>query len=232
MLTATVPATAEQGGSSTPGAAATGAAAHNAGHDAGPPAANGSDRAPEGQGERPLPAAVTRHGALRTGDGSPVEPGINPLLDRRSKLGVPAIDRPDVRLAPAGSQFPRIGARERLLRLIQTAKPRPPVRLRPPNFATPSLPTRNAIGVRIDAGAPARTALVAHWGQPPARRPTAVPTSVAQSWHPAVVAPAVPTRGALNGTVLVRVGSGTTVIGGPAKSAGVINGTTLRPKHQ
>jgi hypothetical protein len=118
--------------------------------------------------------------------------------------------------------------------LIQTARPRPPARLGPPNFAAPNPPVRNAIGIRIDTVPPARSAAAAHWGQPPARPPTviAAPVPGAQSWHPGVVAPVMPARGALNGTAMPRAGSGLAVIGGPAKSASVINGTTFRLKHQ
>jgi hypothetical protein len=151
-------------------------------------------------------------------------------LDRRSKVGAP--DVRDTPVMPAVPQMPRISARDRLFKLMQTATPKPPARPRPPNPAAPGTPTRNAIGIRTDPGAPAGTA-----SQRPAHlaragtTPITPPPLVANAWHQGVVAPAPSARGALNGTTLVHVGSGAPVIGGPAKVVTGINGTTLRSKH-
>jgi hypothetical protein len=77
---------------------------------------------------------------------------------------------------------------------------------------------------------------MAHWGRQPAHvatmgtSPIAAPASAPNAWHPGAITPTA--RGTLNGTALVRVGSGAPVIGGPAKAVTGINGTTLRHKHQ
>ena len=46
-----------------------------------------------------------------------------------------------------------------------------------------------------------------------------------------IVRPAVSNRGTINGTSLMRAGSGPSGIGGPAKTVAGINGTAIRPKH-
>jgi hypothetical protein len=46
-----------------------------------------------------------------------------------------------------------------------------------------------------------------------------------------IVRPAALNRGTINGTNLARPGFGPSSVGGPAKSAVGINGTTIRPKH-
>jgi len=186
------------------------AGAGEASHDGAHPPAAASDEAAPGHGE-------------------------HPPLDRHSKLGAP--DLPDMRAAPAVPQIPRLSARDRLFRLMQTARPRLPARLHPLNPAVPSTPVRNAIGVRIDTGAAARTTTMPHWSQSPTRAgtgatPMAAPPSITNAWRPGAAVPAPAARGALNGTALVHRGSGAPVIGGPAKTTTGINGTTLRPKHQ
>jgi hypothetical protein len=46
-----------------------------------------------------------------------------------------------------------------------------------------------------------------------------------------IVRPVVVNRGAINGTSLIRPGSAPSGIGGPAKTAAGLNGTTIRPPH-
>ncbi len=46
-----------------------------------------------------------------------------------------------------------------------------------------------------------------------------------------ITRPAALNRGTINGTTIVRPGFGPSSIGGPAKSAAEISGTTIRPKH-
>jgi hypothetical protein len=230
---ATAPTLAQQHGGTSTAAAGVGAAAHDAGH-APPPAAHASDKAVHEHGGHPPPRTMARRGADRKGEAGRAAPGTNSPIDRRSKLGAPEL--PQTMLAPAVPQMPRPSARDRLFRLMQTARPKLPARPRPPSQVAPTGPMRNAIGIRIDPAAATPTTMMAHWGQRPLRPATAgtvvaAPPALGNAWHPGA-APVSSARGGLNGTTLVRVGSGAPVIGGPAKTVTGINGTTLRPKHQ
>jgi hypothetical protein len=173
----------------------------------------------------------------RKGEVGRVERGANLPADRRSKLGVPMVDIPDIRRMPVSPQMPRVSARDRLFKLMLAARPKPIVRPRPPSLAAPSPPIRNAIGIRIDPSQAARTASTTHWGQRPPYAATAGTTSMAaratgaNAWNPGAATAGPPAPGALNGTTSIRVRSGMAVIGGPAPVVTGINGTTLRSKH-
>jgi hypothetical protein len=55
--------------------------------------------------------------------------------------------------------------------------------------------------------------------------------NVAQPNPVSASTPAASNRGMINGTGLVRIGSGPAVVGGPAKVVAGLNGTTIRPKR-
>jgi len=135
---------------------------------------------------------------------------------------------------------------------------RPVVKTAPANSFTlrPDAPgasrstSRNAIGVSI----PQREARPAQRGEPQAFRPvTQVPPAgghaigevvIRSPANPGISGPPVPrpipsphapitatSRGGINGTSVIRPAVAPSGLGGAAKSAGGINGTTFRPKH-
>jgi hypothetical protein len=57
------------------------------------------------------------------------------------------------------------------------------------------------------------------------------PSNVAQPNPLPTINPAASNRGMINGTGLARIGSGSSVIGGPAKMVAGLNGTAIRLKH-
>ena len=66
------------------------------------------------------------------------------------------------------------------------------------------------------AGTPVRTGVIA---------------PIPNTWHPGLPAPAAPPIHGVNGTTIVRAGTGPAVIGGGARTATGINGTTFRPRY-
>jgi hypothetical protein len=74
------------------------------------------------------------------------------------------------------------------------------------------------------SGAPAPNATAAN-------RPIGVGASTAHTAGPAAPSGATAAGAAINGTGMGRPGTGTAVVGGPAKNSGVLNGTTFKSKR-
>jgi hypothetical protein len=105
-----------------------------------------------------------------------------------------------------------------------------PIRLpHPTGPISPGGPARNAIGVvPVDARAGAT-----HFASIPANPGTGLPISARSSVYVSFgqTAVPVPPRGLVNGAPVQHVGSGPGTLGGPARVATGINGTTFKPKH-
>ena len=95
---------------------------------------------------------------------------------------------------------------------------------------------RNAIGISLDqrVTTPGTPAALQHG---PTARGEATPTAssnsgsaIHASGNPALAGTRLQNGAAVTGTGVSRPGSGPGILGGPAKKAGMINGTSLRPK--
>jgi hypothetical protein len=244
MLTTTV-AFAEEGGSAA--AASTKAPANDtvgdAGHAAQPPAANAADTHTGNRGAEP--AEAHRHGARSDRDAdtkrdaSRLEHGTKSGIDRGNKAGPPSVGTLDNQMVAPVRQLPRTSARDRLFKKIEATKVTPAVRPHPyvANSTAMTGPPRNAIGIAsLDANPAAHALNAMHPGLPSpgggggtgSTRIGAI-TPIPGSWHPGLAPAAAP--GAINGTAVVRLGSGPAVVGGAAQVVTGINGTTIRPKH-
>jgi hypothetical protein len=107
---------------------------------------------------------------------------------------------------------------------------------RPVVLKVPNAAERNAIGVSTAQPSPVRISEPAVTGNPAGGLRT-LPAAESGLIRPAIArpsfVPAAPamTHSEINGTTLIRRASAPLPLGGPAKSAAGINGSTFRPKH-
>jgi hypothetical protein len=245
-MLATTAAVAEEGGSAA--AAATKAPASDtvgdSGHAPQPPAANAADTRTGNKGGEPGEAhphaARSDHDVDSKRDASRFERGSKSGIDRGNKAGPPSVSTLDSPMTAPVRQLPRTSARDRLFKKIEVTKFTPTVRPRRPYVANPTAmtgPPRNAIGIASLDANPAAHAPVHSGLLSPGAGGVAGSTRIGAimplpgGWHPGLVPPAAPGRGAVNGTAVVRLGTGPAVIGGPAQVLTGINGTTIRPKR-
>jgi len=226
-------AVAEQGASATPAAAGAKDAVSDAGQAA-PPSDRAADQDSGERTDLQTHGAALRRNGPRKGDVGRVDHGAYPSPNRGRAGNTPNLDTLGTRAAPV-PHAARTSARDRLFKLIQTMRHTHATHVRPanPNPAAARGPLRNAIGLRIDAGAGSGGANALPAGQGPLspNRMAGAPLAPPGVIHPGFAQPSAPARGTVNGTSVVRVGAGTSVIGGPARIATGINGTTIRSKH-
>ena len=193
-----------------------------------PPAGVSETRAPHHFGPRPdtRGAKVDKLDKPRTGRN---DQGTKPGLQHGSKLGERSVDTVDLsvpRLQPKGH------ARDRLFKKIESVK-LAPLR-RPPSTipVSPTGPARNAIGV-VPVDPHSAVTHVAALPPNPGRGPLGLPNPTRSLVHLPPTPTAVPTppRGLISGATVQHVGSGPGTLGGPARVANGINGTTFKPKH-
>jgi hypothetical protein len=158
-------------------------------------------------------------------------------LRRGREAGPPRLDLADVPVTASRRLSYRVNGRELLLKKLVAPVPR----VNPAVFAVTGIggPPRNAIGLAVIGAGPTvpstragDTRLAPLW---PAGRTRVVADVLPPNvWHAGIVttasATAAPGRG-INGTGLVRLGSGPAVISGSTHLLTGINGTTLRRKH-
>jgi len=135
-----------------------------------------------------------------------------------------------------------------LRQVLRDAFPKPQRganRLSPSDHPRAEIPARNSVGLMLPA--PARTINASQAAPTPAPAVTMPSAAVvggapglaakpvlrqsAPVYSPAAVAPAAPQRVGINGTAMVRSGSGPTAIGGPARSTTGINGTGMQTRQ-
>src|SRR5262249_62212860 len=97
-------------------------------------------------------------------------------------------------------------------------RPAPPATTTPSAAAPPPPPAGTSPWAAVGGGAPGLAA------KPVLRQSAPV-------FSPAAVAPAAPQRVGINGTAMVRSGSGPTALGGPARSTTGINGTGMQTRQ-
>ena len=105
----------------------------------------------------------------------------------------------------------------------------PPAGGMPPKTGSVTIPGPNAIGAARSNAIGARARVIAVPAAPAATAkisPGAAPTTFVRS-----AAPAMAHSGGISGTGMTRPGTTPGAVGGPAKLAGGINGTGLRPKR-
>lgn len=102
---------------------------------------------------------------------------------------------------------------------------------------------RNAIGARVESNTNPKGTLPGAFEQIPrphfgstgtgiiARPPSNHPSSSSPTSSPVLPAPGYSNRAVITGTGMNRPGTGPASLGGPAKNAAAINGTSIRPKH-
>lgn len=151
-----------------------------------------------------------------------------PGLQHGNKPGDRSVDTVEVavpRLSPKGH------ARDRLFKKIEAVRFAPIHHPHPAGPISPTGPARNAIGViPVDphGGATHFASSLAN----PSRGVIGLANPVGHLVHvPAQTAVPTPPRGLINGTTVQHVGSGPGALGGPARVAAGINGTTFKPKH-
>ena len=244
-MLATTAAFAEEGGSAA--AASTKAPASDtvgdSAHAPQPPAANAADTRTGNKGGEPGEghphAARSDHDADSKRDASRLERGSKSGIDRGNKTGPTSVGTLDSPMTAPVRQLPRTSARDRLFKKIEATKVTPAVRPHPyvANPTPMTGPPRNAIGIAsLDANPAAHGLNAMHSGLQSSWGGGAIGSARIGAVMPLpggghLVPSAVPGRGAINGTAVVRLGSGPAVIGGPAQVATGINGTTIRPKR-
>ena len=199
-----------------------------------PPTAGSDAGAPHHFGPRPDMRDARGDKGDRTHKGDNPREGNNDRgarsgLRRGTKPVAPSLDKLDVsvpRLLPKGN------ARDRLFRKIEAVKLAPIHHQRPAGPISPTGPARNAIGVipvDVHSGATHLAAIPVN----PGRGPIGLPNPP-RNWvrvPPVPAAVPTPPHGLINGTTVQHVGSGPGTLGGPARLATGINGTTFKPKH-
>jgi hypothetical protein len=164
------------------------------------------------------------------------------------KSGGGIVNPIDTRITVQAGHASKAIARDRLFKKIDAVRP-PHHDREPPHLSGATAmggPARNAVGI-VDtssvtqrAVAPARVfrqapsagiAVNAIGGA--ARNSASIPAPGTGHLGPGLSAAVVtaPANASINGTTMVRAGSGPAVVGGPSRIVTGINGTTLRPKH-
>jgi hypothetical protein len=144
-------------------------------------------------------------------------------------------DRIDTRITvqPHGSAVRRDDAQELKAKARSSARGNlPPHRLSAPDPSGGV--ARNAIGMPVAPHEDPKR----RDGEPSGLRPAA-PLPAAAAGRPpilkpnagSIVSPSASSRGAINGTSVIRPGHAPSGVGGPAKTVAGINGTTIRPRH-
>jgi hypothetical protein len=157
------------------------------------------------------------------------EQGTKRGVPHGSHVGERNLDKLDVsvpRLLPKGN------ARDRLFKKIEAVKLAPIFHPHPAGPISPAGPARNAIGV-IPVDVHGSAAHFASIPANPGHGSSGPPNPARNLVHAPPMQTAVPTppRGIINGTAVQHVGSGPGTLGGPARIATGINGTTFKPKH-
>jgi hypothetical protein len=171
-----------------------------------------------------------------------------PKPSHGDKSGGGLINPIDTRITVQAGHASKAIARDRLFRKLEAARPPHHDRERPQLSGATAMggPARNAVGI-VDTSSVTQRAVAPAQGlrQAPiagiavnaigsaARNSASIIAPSTGHLSPGLSAAVVtaPANASINGTTMVRVGSGPAVVGGPSRIATGINGTTLRPKH-
>jgi hypothetical protein len=175
-------------------------------------------------------------GGEKAGGASAVKESGTPAME--SGTGVNPIDT-RITVQPRATKKPPPLPSEKKMSAPATPPPPNPAHQTIPHEL--SGPGRNAIGARLDdharmpGGASGLQSGPAGTTAKPAAGTSTAPANTAISAHPStgIMGGSLPAqnRAVLSGTGIARPGSGPATIGGPARNATAINGTTIRPKQ-